>query len=95
MTVIDLKPPLRGYMTTETLKVAYLPAVMSDEQGAGHVGRLLLELQDAYDVVIVPGIVSDRLRGMVQRRGYHPETHYSREMDEYVECWVYRKSAPA
>lgn len=95
MSVIDLKPPLRGYFVSHVERVAYLPAILSDEEGQGHAGRLLLELQDSHDVVVVPSVVSERLAGMLGRRGYHVELHYAVSMCEHVECWVWRRSTEA
>lgn len=90
MSAVDLAPPLSGYTISKTERVVYLPAVMSEDEGKGNVGLLLLSLQETHDVVIVPGVVSERLLGMLQRRGYHAEMHYAKEMDESVECWVWR-----
>lgn len=91
--VIDLQPPLNGYIVTETVRRVYLPAVMSLEPGQGNVSELLASLTAEYDEVIVPGVISETLAGMLQRRGFKRETQWAAEMDEHVVCLVWRKQA--
>lgn len=95
MTLTDLEAPLSGYVIERTDRVAYLPAIISAEPGAGHVRDLLATLVATHDVVVVPCVVSERLRGMLERRDFHPETHYAQEIGEHVDCWVWRKAHEA
>lgn len=88
---VDLAAPLQGYICTEEISRVYLPAIASLEPDEGHVGRYLGVLQDSYDEVIVPGVVSPKLAGMLDRRGYRRETQFSPAFDENVECYVWRK----
>lgn len=91
MKTVDLAPPLQGYICYEEISRVYLPAIASLEPGKGHVGRYLSVLQDTYDEVIVPGVVSPKLAGMLMRRGYKIESHWAREIEEHVDCFVWRK----
>lgn len=92
MTTIDLQPPLVGYICTEEITRVYVPAIASLEPEKGHVGRFLLSLQDTYDEVVVPGVISPILGAMLERRGYKIEKHWAPELEEHVDCFVWRKS---
>lgn len=90
----DLDGPLYGYLVIETIRRAYLPAVGSFDEGRGHVGRLLAELMADYDEIVVPVVVSAKLAGMLDRRGFHAETRYApAPFDETIDCWVWRRSS--
>lgn len=87
--------PLIGGMYVGTRRVCYFTDVISREPGKGHLGRLLLQLQDGYDEIVCPNVISEIVAGMLARRGYHLERHYWPEADEYVDCWVWRRSTTA
>lgn len=91
MKTIDLAPPLAGYICTETVSRVYLPAISSLAPNQGHVGRYLKMLQETYDEVVVPGVVSPILGAMLERRGYMIESHWSLDFQEHVDCYVWRK----
>jgi hypothetical protein len=91
-TVVDLEPPLDGYITVQTVRRVYLSAVASREPGKGHVGRLLAELQRDYDEVVVPNVISRVLADMLDRRGYHHEVHWVERLNESVDCLVWRRA---
>lgn len=91
MRTVDLVPPLSGYVCTEEISRVYLPAIFSLEPGRGHVGRYLKVLQETFDEVVVPGVVSPKLAGMLERRGYMVERHWAPELSEHVDCFVWRK----
>ncbi len=92
--VVEFDAPLSGYMVAETIHRAYLPAILNREQGNGAVGRLLADLQERYDEVIVPEVLSERLAGMLHRRGYQREIHWAPEHGDHVECYVFRRTIP-
>jgi hypothetical protein len=91
VSVVDLEPPLAGYYISKTERVCYLPVIESLEEGQGHVGRLLERLQAEHDVVVISTVMSDRLRGMLERRDYRRETHFAAGFDDYVHCYVWRR----
>lgn len=91
---IDLVPPLSGYTIIETLVRVYIPAVASLDPGKGHVSDLLAYSMERADEVVVPCVLSPILQGMLERRGFMVEPQWVAEMDEYVECMVWRKPKP-
>ena len=87
----NLPEGLNGYVIHKTERVAYLPVVANPNEGNGAVGRLLDSLKADHDVVVVSTVTSERLQGMLERRGFCPEVHCSAYMDEPVECMVWRQ----
>jgi hypothetical protein len=64
----------------------YVPFVMAASQGAGDVGRWLDGLPPDRRIVF-PSVLSARLRGMLQRRGYQQGTEFAPEFGEHVEIY--------
>lgn len=91
MKTIDLAPPLIGYICTEEVSRVYLPAIYSMEPDKGNVGRYLTTLQETFDEVVVPAVISPKLAGMLERRGYKIEKHWASEISEHVDCYVWRE----
>ena len=88
----DLPGPLAGYKVSRSERIAYLPVVMSLEPGHGHVSALLRQLQSEHDQVVVPCVMSRRLVQMLQRRGFHRESHWVDMVGEYDDnVWVWRR----
>ncbi len=88
----DLESPLNGYYISRTERVAYLPVVISTEPGNGHVGRFVDQLKADHDVVVVPCVMNGRLAEMLERRGFHRETHYVAYLNEHdPDVWVWRR----
>jgi hypothetical protein len=84
---VRLAPGVTGYtvdMPDGTLNVPY---VQAERPGSGDVGRYLDSL--ARDRrVCVPCVISARLQGMLERRGFLPEQEWAEEVGEWVDCMV-------
>jgi len=80
-----LAPGVYGY-TMEHDGALYLPMIWSAEEGKGHVGRFLDSLPRDR-TVRVPNVISDRLAGMLERRGFVRIWEMAPEMNEDVEVW--------
>jgi hypothetical protein len=82
----SLAPGVLGY-TVEADGVLYIPVIMAEEEGSGDVGRYLDSLPRDRTVK-VPGVQSDRLRGMLERRGFEADQEWAPEFEEYVEVFI-------
>jgi hypothetical protein len=67
----------------------YIPVIWSTDEGQGNVSRYLDGLPRDR-TVRVPCVVSSRLAGMLQRRGFVEVREWSEEMDEHVDIWERR-----
>lgn len=48
----------------------WLPVIVAEREGSGDVGRFLDHVEPA-EIVAVPTVINARLRGMLERRGWH------------------------
>lgn len=88
-----LEAPLIGTLIERTERVAYLCDIVSGDEGKGHVGRLIDRLKTEYDVLVAPNVISARLEGILERRGFEMEIHFAREpFDSHVHCVVWRRT---
>lgn len=71
----------------ETPNGTYFPIVYAAQAGAGDVGRFLDGLPPDQ-VMKFPCVVSSRLQGMLQRRGFRRTLERHEEAGEYVDVWV-------
>ncbi len=88
----DLAPGLRGYLYRRTERIVYLPVISNENEGDGAVGRFLEELKVAADAIVVATVMNQRLQGMLERRDFHPELHYT-PLGQ-VACMVWRRPEP-
>lgn len=70
----------------DTPRGTYYPLVYAARRGAGDVGRFLDALPRDRRVAF-PTVASDRLRGMLERRGFRPETERDDDLGD-VEVWA-------
>lgn len=93
--MIDLAQPLapgvRGYTVDMGEQGLYIPLIDAEAPGSGDVGRYLDSLPKDRRVV-VPNVISARLAGMLDRRGFVVVQEWAEQFGEYVECYV-RESA--
>lgn len=92
MGLTRLAPGVLGY-TVEQGGALYVPFIMAETEGSGDVGRYLDSLPTDRSVRF-PNVTSDRLRGMLYRRGYAPVWEYAEEFGEYVEVVERLAEAP-
>ena len=76
----------------DTDKGLYIPFIAAERQGEGDVGRYLDALPRDRRVVF-PSVISRRLMGMLERRGFTETMEYSEEFKEAVE--VFERPAEA
>ncbi len=69
----------------------YIPMIIAEREGAGDVGRYLDSLPKDRRVVF-PTVISARLRGMLERRGFRQSTEWAPEFEEHVEIHERRPS---
>lgn len=86
-----LAPGVRGYAIEGKDGPVYIPLVTAEKEGSGNVGRFL----DSLDPAVVwkfPSVISPRLRGMLERRGYQRKTETApglgSEREIVFEVWV-------
>jgi hypothetical protein len=90
---LDLVAPgVKADVHDEGLRGIYVPIIVAMNPGAGDVGRYLDGLPKDRRIVF-PTVISNRLIGMLERRGYHLEPEWSEEFGEWVECFV-RNATP-
>lgn len=87
----ELAPGVFGY-AIEVDGAIYIPLVESVEKGEGNVGRFLDGL-DKSKVWKFPNVISSKLAGMLQRRGFKPVREWAEDMGEHVIVWVSPKEA--
>ena len=85
--VYELAPGVMGY-AVEKDGTLYVPFMAARRPGTGDVGRFLDALATESRPVIVPNVISVRLRGMLERRGWIAEERWSEENEEHVEVYV-------
>lgn len=71
-------------MVFDTPEGIYIPMIIADREGSGDVGRYLDSLPKDRRLVF-PTVISARLRGMLERRGFRETTEWSPEFQEHVE----------
>jgi hypothetical protein len=77
-----LAPGVRGYAVEHRGRI-YIPVVAAEKEGSGDVGRFLDSLSPRC---VFPCVISNRLRAMLQRRGY--VMHIESDNDgEPVDVW--------
>lgn len=81
-----LAPGVRGYTVDLGERGLYVPLIEAENPGSGDVGRYLDSLPRDRRVV-VPNVVSARLLGMLQRRGFSAVMEWAEDFGEFVECW--------
>ena len=81
----QIAPGVRG-IVFDMLDGLYLPLILAEREGAGDVGRFLDALPKDRRIVF-PNVVSQRLLGMLQRRGYRSS------WDPEGECEVWERPA--
>ena len=65
----------------------YFPIVYAAKAGSGDVGRFLDALP-REQVMKFPCVVSSRLQGMLQRRGFRLTHEWNADAEEDVDVWV-------
>jgi hypothetical protein len=82
----ELAPGLRGY-TVDHEGALYVPFVVADDPGHGALSRYLDSLPTDRAVKF-PTVISSKLAGALQRRGYVVEWEWSELHQEWVEVYV-------
>jgi hypothetical protein len=79
----QLAPGVLGAIKMDgpVLEIVFITA---EHEGSGDVGRYLDGLECP---VRIPCVLSPRLRGMLQRRGFTVRTEFDAEMEDTVEIW--------
>ena len=86
-------PGVKADIHDEGIRGIYIPVIMALVPGSGDVGRYLDALPRDRRIVF-PTVISNRLIGMLERRGFHVEPEWAPEpFMEWVECMV-RDAAP-
>ena len=88
-----LAPGIFGYAILGLDGSLYVPFIMSEQEGSGVVGKWLDALPTDRRVVF-PIVLSGRLAGMLERRGFHVEIDYYPDPWVLVNCWV-REAPPS
>jgi hypothetical protein len=65
-----LSPGVIGAGYSPEPGVFILEMIEASQQGNGNVGRYVGELQSRYHTILVPAVISPRLAGMLERRGF-------------------------
>lgn len=78
-----LTSKIHGYAIEKDGKIL-IPLIWSLEEGQGHVGRFLDSLSPRC---VIPNVTSERLRGMLDRRGWTPYT----EANPDGPCTIYQR----
>lgn len=78
----ELAPGVRGY-AIEADGLIWIPAIHAEREGAGDVGRFLDSLPSHC---VIPTVISPRLRGMLERRGFKERLHEDPDFGP-VEVW--------
>ena len=73
-----------GYTMDEGEKGLYVPWIAAENEGDGRVGKYLDSLPRDRRIVF-PTILSQRLAGMLLRRGFTPSKEWAEEWAEWVE----------
>lgn len=68
--VRQLAPGVRGAGYSPDPGVFILESVEAQQQGGGAVGRYLDDLKARHHTILVPAVISPRLAGMLERRGF-------------------------
>ena len=82
----EIGPGVLGY-TVEVEGALWIPFLMADRPGHGDVGRYLDDLPRDR-AVKVPNVLSDRLAGMLRRRGFRERTEYDPGSRSLAYVWV-------
>jgi hypothetical protein len=69
-----VSPGVRA-LVFETPEGVYIPFIAAEREGAGDVGRYLDALPTDRRIVF-PTVISARLRGMLERRGFRPNVEW-------------------
>lgn len=87
LTELDtLAPGVIGY-TVEHAGALYIPMIEAEHAGSGAVGRYLDSLPRDRTVK-VPTVISARLAGMLERRGFQEVAEWAPEVGEVVYVYV-------
>ena len=81
-----LAPGVIGY-SVETEKGLYIPMISAVSEGSGEVGTFLDSLPVDRRVVF-SSVLSARLKGMLERRGFVAGTEYSEEAKDVFDIMV-------
>ncbi|HEY6072862.1 MAG TPA: hypothetical protein VIV15_05580 [Anaerolineales bacterium] len=84
----ELSPGIRGY-TMERDGALYIPLVIATERGTGAMKRYFDVLMASGRTVKFPNVVSEQLRGMLERRGFRLTVERDDLFGEEVDVWVY------
>jgi hypothetical protein len=84
----ELAPGLFGY-TVEYEGALYVPLVVADDPGHGACSRYLDSLPRDRTIKF-PTVISSKLEGALQRRGFTLELEYSTEFQTHVDVYVRR-----
>jgi len=75
----------------DTPRGIYIPMIIAEREGAGDVARYLDALPKDRRVVF-PTVISARLRGMLERRGFRESHEWAPEFQEHVEIHERQRS---
>ena len=75
----------------DTLYLPFITTRVMGLEGRGIVGMILARAMETMRAVKVPTVISARLDGMLDRRGFTTEWEYSTDFAEDVEIRVWRR----
>jgi hypothetical protein len=85
--IYDLAEGVEGYAIEEQGRL-FIPVICAKREGNGDVGRFL----DCLPAnAVIPNVTSDRLAGMLVRRGWKPHMEIDDRMDEAIDVWTREK----
>lgn len=79
----ELAPGVFGY-TMEDEHALWIPIIQAERPGSGAVSRYLDSLP-LDRTVRVPNVISGRLEGMLERRGFVPRRVWAEEVEQWVQ----------
>lgn len=82
----DLAPGVRGY-TMESFGCTYIPVIAATNPDHGDVSRYLDSLPRDH-VIKVPTVTSQKLDGMLRRRGFKRDSEWAEEFGCWAEIFV-------
>lgn len=79
----ELAPGVTGYAVEEK-GLIYIPIINAINEGSGEVGAFIDSLSPRCRI---PAVISTRLMGMLERRGWESYEQWDDLFEEYIQVW--------
>jgi hypothetical protein len=86
-----LSKGITGHLVEGSGNCIYVITFMSEVAGKGNAGRFIDELQEKYDVVKFPAVISRQVAEMLNRRGFKKKWEYVAALKGHSEVYGWRK----